>query len=88
MKGIGTALVSAGGTVFARCDAGGAYLMSWSPAQGYQAAQVARGPAEHVAVRFASGGTVVVEHVECVGGTPRSWVSSAWGYDDGTHGGW
>lgn len=80
--GPGAAFTSAGGTVFARCGAGGAYLTSWSPAQGYQAQQVLRGPAEEVAVRFVSGGSTVVLHVDCLGGQPHSWVSQAWG-DDG-----
>jgi hypothetical protein len=80
--GTGAALTSPGGSVLAQCQGNAAYLTSWSPAQGYQAEQVARGPAEHVAVRFVSGGSVVVVHVECAAGQPRSWVSSAWG-DDG-----
>jgi hypothetical protein len=80
--GSGATFTSAGGVVFAQCEAGGAYLTSWSPAQGYQAEQVLRGPAEQAAVRFVSGGSSIVLHVECPGGQPHSWVSHAWG-DDG-----
>ena len=38
-------LSSPGGTVVADCRPGGAYLVSWSPAPGYEAGTVRRGPA-------------------------------------------
>jgi len=36
-SGDGTVLTSAGGEVVASCQAAGAYLISWSPLQGYEA---------------------------------------------------
>ena len=39
----GTVLMSQGGTVLAECRPAGAYLGSWSPTQGYEAADVTRG---------------------------------------------
>lgn len=48
----------AGGTVTAGCLPGGAYLISWTPAQGYTVKQYRRGPdAEYAEVRFQSGGS-------------------------------
>ncbi|MGI5246725.1 hypothetical protein [Dactylosporangium sp. CA-139066] len=65
-------LSSAGGTVVARCTGNSAYLVSWSPAQGYRAAHVERGPAAEVRVTFRSTtariGTEV--DVRCVAGIP------------------
>ena len=43
----GTVLTSQGGTVLAECRPAGAYLVSWSPTQGYEADDVARGPGRH-----------------------------------------
>ena len=41
----GTVLSSSGGTVVAQCASAGAFLLSWSPQQGFTASSVARGPA-------------------------------------------
>ena len=48
------AVTSPGGTAVARCDAAGAYLLSWSRAQGYRADDVHRGPAAEVWLQFES----------------------------------
>ena len=69
-------LNSVGGSVVARCSTAGAYLVSWSPAQGYKAEDVRRGPAKAVKVEFEhhNGGRTVMT-VRCVGGTPELSVS-------------
>jgi hypothetical protein len=70
MRSVQRLLVSSGGTVTARCTGASAYLVSWSPAQGYQVSHVLRGPASKVAVTFrsATGRTGIAIH--CVAGTP------------------
>src|SRR5439155_12282407 len=52
-------LTSTGGTVVARCVDGGAYLVSWSPAQGYRAEEVRRGRAAVARVSFAASRKIV-----------------------------
>jgi hypothetical protein len=44
-----------GGTVTAGCLPGGAYLVNWSSAQGYNVKEYRRGPGEYAEVRFGSG---------------------------------
>ena len=71
----GTVLTSAGGEVVASCQSAGAYLISWSPLQGYEVDGVIRGPAVTVRVTFspttvsptASDVTMVVS---CSAGVP------------------
>jgi len=48
----GTVLTSAGGEVVASCQPAGAYLISWSPLQGYAVDDVIRGPAVTARVTF------------------------------------
>jgi hypothetical protein len=48
----GTVLTSAGGEVVASCQPAGAYLISWSPLQGYEVDGVIRGPAATARVTF------------------------------------
>ena len=43
---------SSGGTIIARCTATTAYLVAWTPAQGFSVEKHARGPAESVLVQF------------------------------------
>jgi len=50
--GGGTVLTSAGGQVVASCQPAGAYLISWSPLQGYEVDGVIRGPAATARVTF------------------------------------
>lgn len=45
-------LSSPGGTVIARCEGDLAYLMSWSPAQGWSVEEQARGPARSTMIKF------------------------------------
>jgi hypothetical protein len=77
-------LTSVGGTVVARCGATGAYLVSWSPQQGYGAAGVSRGPAAVAQAKFGNGQRVVVMKVSCSGGVPTATISSHWSSDDGS----
>ncbi len=67
-------LASSGGTVLARCTDAGAYLVSWSPAQGFEVDDVHRGPARVVYVDFVAPGQNSVLAVHCVAGIPeRDW---------------
>lgn len=68
----GTVLVSAGGEVVAACQAAGAYLVSWSPQQGYEVGDVTRGPAATARVRFESRVSQVTMVVSCSAGVPTA----------------
>jgi len=70
--GDGTVLTSPGGEVVASCQAAGAYLISWSPLQGYEVDGVARGPAAAARVTFASNVSRVTMVVSCSGGVPSA----------------
>ena len=70
--GSGTVLTSPGGTVLAQCRPGGAFLVSWSPAQGYQADSVTRGPAATAQVIFESSARSVTMVVSCQAGVPEA----------------
>jgi hypothetical protein len=65
-------LTSIGGTVMAGCQAAGAYLASWSPAQGYEATRVIRGAAATAKVTFTSSRKLVTMAISCSGGTPST----------------
>jgi hypothetical protein len=67
-----TVLTSAGGTLVARCQPAGAYLVLWSPAQGYEATQVSRGPAATAKVTFEGSRNLVTMVVSCSGGVPAA----------------
>ncbi|HEX4661604.1 MAG TPA: hypothetical protein VH307_29770 [Streptosporangiaceae bacterium] len=73
----GTVLTSQAGTVVATCESAGAYLISWSPAQGYAVDQnqVVRGPTASASVVFRADRRTVTMKVSCPGGTP---VASTW----------
>jgi hypothetical protein len=71
-----TLLTSADGSVLATCQQGGAYLVYWSPAQGFSADQVDRGPAQVASVTFTSQAGGVVMRVSCTSGTPVAHVFS------------
>ena len=79
----GTVLTSAGGTVLAECQVAGAYLVSWSPTQGYEASDVTRGPAATARVVFESAAKSVTMTVTCPdgpGGRPvASSSNGSWG---------
>lgn len=68
----GALLTSAGGTVVAGCASGGAYLVSWSPQQGYEATAFVRGPAVHAQVTFRSSWDTVTMVVTCSSGVPTA----------------
>lgn len=81
----GTVLTSQGGTVLAECQSAGAYLVSWSPTQGYEANSVIRGPAATARVTFMSYANSVTMVVSCPGGpsgTPTA-TSSVLNYGGG-----
>jgi hypothetical protein len=65
-------LASTGGTAIARCTPDGlAYLVSWSPGQGYEADDVHRGPGRIVSVAFTAGTQRVWLGIHCVAGIPE-----------------
>lgn len=70
----GTLLISAGGSVLASCQPGGAYLVYWSPAQGFEAGNVVRGPAAVASVQFEQGQTELTMIVSCSSGSPVAQV--------------
>jgi hypothetical protein len=74
----GTVLMSQGGTVLAECRPAGAYLVSWSPTQGYEAADVTRGPAATARVVFGSDANSVTMVVSCPDGTAGAPVASSY----------
>jgi eukaryotic-like serine/threonine-protein kinase len=67
-----TVLTSQGGTVVAECPSGKAYLVSWSPTQGYEVEAVTRGPAAAAQVTFNSDANIVTMVVSCPAGTPTA----------------
>jgi eukaryotic-like serine/threonine-protein kinase len=69
---VSTVLTSQGGTVVADCPSGEAYLVSWSPTQGYEVGTVTRGPAVTAQVTFESDANTVTMVVSCTGGTPAA----------------
>jgi hypothetical protein len=76
----GTLLASPAGTVVASCGPAGAYLVSWSPAQGYGSEQIVRGPAAIARVMFDAGSSSLTMAVSCHAGTPVA--DPVWGHDD------
>ncbi len=66
----GQLLTSADGTAVAVCKPGGAYLLSWSPQQSFEADNVLRGPAPTASVTFRGSSGGVVMKVSCVNGKP------------------
>ena len=63
-------LSSMGGSVIASCTQAGAYLSSWSPAQGFQVKTVVRGPTSAAKVTFVSGTNSIMLTVACQSGVP------------------
>jgi hypothetical protein len=68
----GTVLSSSGGTVVAQCASAGAFLLSWSPQQGFTASSVARGPATTARVVFTTAASTVTMAVSCTTGVPAA----------------
>jgi hypothetical protein len=84
-----TVLTSSGGTVVASCPSAGAFLQSWSPAQGFEVSSSVRGPAATAQVTFESGTLEVTMVVSCSGGMPSATTrtEAPGGGDDGGGGG-
>ena len=74
----GTVLTSQGGTVLAECRAAGAYLVSWSPTQGYEATSVIRGPSATARVIFESDANSVTMMVSCPNGANAAPAASSY----------
>jgi hypothetical protein len=84
----GTVLTSQGGTLVATCTGARAYLVSWSPQQGFGASDVVRGPATNAQVVFVGGQVTVTMIVSCDAGVPAATATalSAGGTAAGTAG--
>lgn len=85
-------IYSVGGSAVAVCTGPTVHLQSFSPAQGYQVAEAAEGPAPQVSVVFrATSGTREVEvQISCRAGVPVAEIddsASGGGSDDGYGGG-
>jgi hypothetical protein len=79
-----TVLTSQGGSVVAECLTGEAYMLSWSPTQGYEADAVVRGPAPTAQVTFESNANTVTMVVSCSTGVPTATTTvTGGGGDDG-----
>jgi hypothetical protein len=81
----GTLLESPDGSVMAECLPAGAYLLYWSPNQGFQADEANAGPAPTASVTFRGAGSTVVMHVSCQGGIPVKhlyWPGGGPGHDE------
>lgn len=74
-------LTSSGGTTAASCENGLALLVYWSPAQGFEADDVSKGPARVATVTFTSDADGVMMRVTCTSaGVPVAHVSPLnWG---------
>jgi hypothetical protein len=79
----GTVLTSQGGPIVASCTGTHAYVVSWSPQQGFASADVVRGPAKNAQVTFTSGQLTVTMVVSCAAGVPTatSTAVSTWAGD-------
>lgn len=74
--GAARALTTPGGTIVARCTAGQATLLAWSPAQGYDAEDVRAGPAPAAILTFETADTEIRVRVACHGGLPTAHTST------------
>jgi hypothetical protein len=77
-------LSSAGGAVVVRCRTDGAYLVGWSPAPGFTAGDIVRGPAATVQVSFEQEEHELTVSVQCVYGAAHATVTEE---ESGHHGG-
>ncbi|MFI6599294.1 hypothetical protein ACIBHX_23835 [Nonomuraea sp. NPDC050536] len=69
--GAGRVFVTSGGTVVGGCDGDRATLHSWSPAQGYAADEVERGPGASASVEFESENGRIKVWITCGDGQPE-----------------
>jgi len=72
----GALLTSEGGTLVASCAGARAYLVSWSPQQGFGSSDVIRGPATNAQVTFIGGQLTVTMVVSCDAGAPIATVTA------------
>lgn len=72
----GTVFTSKGGEVLASCQAAGAYLLSWTPLQGFHVDDVLRGPAAAARVTFESTAVDMTMMVTCSAGVPSARTST------------
>jgi hypothetical protein len=79
----GTLMQSGEGSVMATCSASGAYLLYWSPDQGFWADDVARGPAGTASVTFRGPDAGVIMRISCPAGVPVAHLYQLSGHDDG-----
>jgi hypothetical protein len=79
----GKILTTGGGNAAASCEQGGAYLLYWSPAQGFEVDDVSRGPAPVASVTFANSTDGFVMTVTCSSGVPVKHMKS-WQWGGGT----
>ena len=70
--GVTRVLDTPGGTVIARCRAGQAILLSWSPAQGYDSEHLRPGPARAASLTFDGPDTATRVRVTCPAGIPTA----------------
>ena len=80
-------LTSPGGTVVASCAGARAYLVSWSPQQGFGSSGVVRGPAVNAQVTFTGGQITVTVVVSCDTGVPTATTTAVSATAVGTGGG-
>jgi hypothetical protein len=80
----GTVLTSPGGTLVASCAGARAYLVSWSPQQGFGSTGVVRGPATSARVTFTGGQVTVTMVVSCDAGVPTATSTTMSTGDSGT----
>jgi len=64
--------------VLAECRSAGAYLVSWSPVQGYEVDDVTRGPVTTARVVFESSANSVTMKVSCPDGAAGAPVASSY----------
>jgi hypothetical protein len=78
-------LTSSGGTVLVRCSGkpGQVYLVSWSPAQGYEVNGVQRGPGEEAEIEFESDRSSVSVHYHCTTNGPVQQIETGDGWSGG-----
>ncbi len=65
-------VTSPGGNVVAACRASGAYLVGWSPAPGYRAEDVVRGPAQPARLTFKKPEREIKVTVRCANGVVQA----------------
>ena len=69
-------LTSQGGTLVASCAGARAYLVSWSPQQGFGSSDVIRGPAVKAQVVFIGGQLTLTMVVSCYAKVPTATVTT------------